>query len=85
MGVFEMVVLIVLIGTVGKVARAHARGRVPAGTEREIQVLRDALRANELRLGQAEDRVAELGEKLVFVEALLAKPAERSGLPPGAP
>jgi hypothetical protein len=83
MGPFEMVVLIVFIGTVGKVAQTFmARpSRLGApGADDRIRVLETELRANEARLAQAEEKVAELGEKLVFVEQLLARPESHAQL-----
>lgn len=87
MGVFEMVVIVVFLGTVGKVAQAML-GRAPhgdaAGTADHLRRLEAELRSNELRLAQAEEKVAELGEKLHFVEDLLAKPRRAAELPPPA-
>ncbi len=82
MGVFEMVVAIVFIGTVGKLLRAHLGGRPAVEAGDRIQALEAALHTNELRLSQAEDRLAELGEKVVFVENLLTPGESRSPLPP---
>jgi hypothetical protein len=78
MGVFEMVVAIVFIATAGKVMAARLRGRsgpagAGAGGER-IRALEAALYAQETRLSLAEAQVGELGEKLEFMENLLAKP-----------
>jgi len=84
MGVFEMVVAIVALGTFGKVAQSFAaRGaRVEAaGTAERIRKLEAELRASEARLAQTEERVAELDEKLGFVENLLAKPGDAPRLP----
>ena len=87
MGPFEMVVLIVFIATAGKVADTLASrlgGRGGVGEER-IRALEAELRANEARVVQTEEQVAQLGEKLGFVEALLAQPArpvEISAPPP---
>ncbi len=82
MSVFTMVVLIVLIGTLGKILQGFA-GRsaapLPDGRLRELEA---ALHANELRLAQTEERLEEMGEKLVFVEGLLQAPAKAPGLPP---
>lgn len=81
MDVFTMVVLIILIGTVGKVLRSFARrsaAPLPDGRLRELEA---ALRANELRLAQTEERLEEMGEKLVFVEGLLEAPAKAPALP----
>lgn len=87
MGVFEMVVAIVFITTVGKAIASRGRRRPMVEDPTRVAALEEALRANELRLAQTEDRVAELGEKLVFVENLLAAPGEASrlGPPPAAP
>jgi hypothetical protein len=84
MGVFEMVVVLVLIGTAGKVARAFAPRRLPAETEARVRALEAALQASEARLAETEERVADLGEKLVFMEDLLASPERRTPLPPGS-
>ena len=83
MGVFEMVVLIVFISTVGKVVHSAVatRGAGLPGGEDRIRALEQELRANEARLSQAEERVAELSEKVVFVERLLEKPAPAGRLP----
>lgn len=81
MGVFEMVVAIVFIGTAGKLLRAHLGGKPAVEAGGRVEALEAALRANELRLSQTEDRVAELGEKLVFVENLLGPAAEHARLP----
>ena len=83
MGVFEMIVILTLIGTAGKIVQsALARAPRDAGAEDRIRALETELRANELRLTQAEERVAELGEKLDFVETLLTSPERMSQLPP---
>ncbi len=86
MGVFEMVVAVVLISAVGRVAQTFARRSrgTDAATAERIQKLEADLRASELRLSQAEEKVAELDEKLGFVENLLAAPGRASQLPPGA-
>jgi len=84
MGVFEMVVIIVFIGTAGKVARSAFARRVDGqseSTKNALQALEDELRANELRLTNAEARVEDLGEKLRFVENLLAAPDRHATLP----
>lgn len=92
MGPFEMVVIIALLGTLGKlghpVVRAlSARLSRPAGAvdSAQVQALRSALGATEDRLAQAEDRITELDEKLRFVEGLLEKPATANSLPPSVP
>jgi hypothetical protein len=84
-----MVVIIVLLGTVGKLAQPVVRALSsrlsrPAGAPdgAQVQALRSALGATEDRLAQAEDRITELDEKLRFVEGLLEKPATGRGLPP---
>lgn len=82
MGVFEMVVAIVFITTVGKVAAGAVRRRPVEIDTPRVAALEAQLRANELRLSQTEDRVAELGEKLVFVENLLDAPEQASRLAP---
>ena len=77
MGPFEMVVLIVFIATAGKVAEtlvSRLSGPRGAGEER-IKALEAELRANEARLVQTEEHVADLTEKLDFVESLLGQPA----------
>ena len=81
MGVFEMVVLIVFITTVGKIMQSRRPRGVDASLVKErIQALEAELRASELRLAQTEERVADLDEKLDFMEKLLAKPADHPGL-----
>ena len=82
MGVFGMVVVIVFIGTVGKVAQEWAGKRSSGASENQIRALESALQANEARLTQTEEKVADLSEKLHFLEALLDKPEEHSRLPP---
>ena len=86
-GVFTMVVLIVLIATAGKVVESMLARRPPRGEigEERVRALEAEMRANEARLALAEEQVAELGEKLGFVEALLAKPAPPAELPPSTP
>jgi hypothetical protein len=84
MGVFEMVVLLVFIGTAGKVAvQTLARGSrsIPPGEEQRIRDLETELRAAEDRLALTEDRVTDLSEKLAFMEQLLARPEEAARLP----
>lgn len=81
MGVFEMVVAIVFIGTAGKLLRAYVGAKPAVEASGRVEALESALRANELRLSQTEDRVAELGEKLVFVENLLGPAEEHARLP----
>jgi hypothetical protein len=81
MGVFEMVVAIVFIATLGKVAVARARGHGESASEDRVRALEAALHANEARLGQTEARLEELGEKLVFVENLLTPPDPATQLP----
>jgi hypothetical protein len=81
MGVFEMVVAIVFIGTAGKVLRAWVGGKPAVEAGSRVEALEAALRANELRLSQTEDRVTELGEKLAFVENLLGPAEDHARLP----
>jgi hypothetical protein len=85
MGVFEMVVLIVFIATVGKVADSLVSrgGGSDAAARARIAALEAQLLANEARVAQSEERVMELGEKLDFVESLLAQPGSPSRLPEG--
>jgi hypothetical protein len=85
MGVFEMVVSLVFIGTLGKVAKEYFRSgrRGPAAAEEQrIQVLETELRSAEERLALTEDRVSDLTEKLVFLERLLAEPEGRGRIDP---
>lgn len=86
-GVFMMIVLIVLITTAGKVVGTMVAGRTPRDGigEGRIRALEEELRANEARLALAEEQVADLSEKLGFVEALLAKPAPPREIPAPAP
>ncbi len=87
MGVFEMVVALVFIATLGKTLgeyfRSSRRGLPPAEQSR-IQALEAELRSTEERLALTEDRVCDLSEKLVFVEKLLATPDEKGRLRPPA-
>jgi hypothetical protein len=84
MGVFEMVVAIVAISTIGRVVQSYHKGRAGGAAKAEIQELRSAVESNELRLIQAEEKVADLTEKLTFVESLLASPERHSQLPPSS-
>jgi hypothetical protein len=84
MGVFEFVLGIMFIGAIGKVAQAYAGRRGSSGSEEQIRSLEAALQANEARLTQTEERVADLSEKLHFVEEVLSKPVEHSQLPPSS-
>ncbi|MBW3628927.1 MAG: hypothetical protein KY464_06480 [Gemmatimonadetes bacterium] len=87
MSVFAFVILVIILTGLGKpIAQALAnrlerqRG---VGGGAEILELRSALRSTEERLGHAEDRIADMDEKLRFVEGLLAQP-NRAGELPGA-
>jgi uncharacterized coiled-coil protein SlyX len=85
MGVLEMIVILVFIVTAGELGKSfisRSTRSITSGTENKIQTLEAELRANEERLGHTEERVAELTEKLSFVENLLAKPPSSSSLPP---
>lgn len=82
MGVFEMVVALVLIGTAGRVAQAFAKRPKPGDGEGRMRALEATLQASELRLAQAEERMAELGDKVGFLEALLDRPDRHAPLPP---
>ena len=86
-GVFMMIVLIVLIATAGKVVGTMVAGRAPRDEigEGRIRALEEEMRANEARLAQAEEQVADLSEKLGFVEALLSKPTPPREIPAPAP
>lgn len=84
MGVFEMVVLIVFITTVGKAVQARSRGRGHGASDDRVRALEASLRANEARLEQTESRLEELEEKVVFVEKLLSPPDRSTQLPPSA-
>jgi hypothetical protein len=85
MGVFEMVVALVFIGTVGKTVseyfRSSRRG-LPPGDETRIRALETELRSAEERLALTEDRVTDLSEKLIFMEKLLSTPEEKGRLRP---
>ena len=82
MGPFEMVVLIVFIATFGKVAETLVSRLAPRGAgEERLKALEAEVKANEARVLQAEEQVAELTEKLGFMEALLANPARQPELP----
>ncbi|CAN5294537.1 hypothetical protein BH24GEM2_BH24GEM2_17750 [soil metagenome] len=84
MGVFEFVIVIVLIGAAGRAAQAYAGRSASGGSNEQIRALEAALQANEARWTQTEEKVADLSEKLHFVEDLLAKPEEHSQLPPSS-
>jgi hypothetical protein len=90
MGLFEMVVLVTFIATVGKVAEAllSRAGGSSSGAGRErVDALEAELRASNSRLAQAEEKVAELSEKVEFMENLLAgpRPAPRLTEPASGP
>lgn len=85
MSVFALVILVIVLAGLGKpIARALAnrlereRG---IGDAAEVLALRSALRSAEERLGHVEDRVADMDEKLRFMEGLLAKPNRGAELP----
>ena len=83
MGLFEMVVVVTFIATVGKVAEAVlSRSRdASSGAGRErVDALEAELRASSSRLAHAEEKVAELSEKVEFMENLLAGPRPASRL-----
>jgi hypothetical protein len=79
MGVFEFVLAIVLISTVGKIIQERVK-RVPPPAQapplppREVQELRDTLDGMDERLGRLE-------EERDFYRALLEDPRRREGLP----
>lgn len=82
MGVFEMVVALVLIATVGEVVKTAVAGRKEgAGSEARVAALEAQLQTTETRLGYAEERVTELSEKVDFLENLLAPPGAPGRLP----
>lgn len=77
MGVFEMVVALVFIGTVGKTIQSFVERAPASGADStRVRQLEAALNATETRLEHTEHRLAELNEKFVFMERLLAPPAE---------
>jgi|GEM_PF-4368540 len=85
MGLFEMIVLLVLIGTAGKVGTAlvgRSSRALTTGADRRIQALEAELRAAEERLALTEDRIVDLSEKVSFVENLLDTPDRKVRLPP---
>lgn len=85
MGVFEMVVILVFIGTAGKVAQSYFSRPSHRGSdaaESRLQALEAEVRTGELRLSQVEERAAELTEKLRFMEDLLAAPRPDARLAP---
>jgi hypothetical protein len=61
-------------------ARIARGGQIPG--EERIRALEAELSATRARLGEAEEQLAGLGEKVEFVESLLAQPAPRATLPP---
>lgn len=83
-----MVVLIVALGTLGKLGKPVAsalaerisRGERPGDADR-IQALQAEVQMNEQRVALTEERVNELTEKLSFMENLLAQPAQTAELP----
>lgn len=84
MGVFEMIVLVVFIAAAGEVLKTAVAGRKNSAAEVEsgrIAELEAHLQANETRLLDAEERVNELGEKVEFLENLLARPDAPGQLP----
>ncbi len=82
MGPFEMVVLLVLIGTIGKTIQSFAhRPRVGPGEQNRMQALEAELRSTQERLLLTEDKVADLNEKLGFMEKLLANPESAPAIP----
>jgi hypothetical protein len=87
MGIFEMIVILVFIVTIGELGKAFisrsSRG-ITSGGESRMNALEAELRANEERLAHTEERVADLTEKLRFVENLLARPPSNSSLPPSS-
>jgi hypothetical protein len=90
MGLFEMVVLVTFIATVGKVAEAalSRTGRsAPGAAPDRVDALEGELRASNSRLALAEEKVAELTEKVEFMENLLAgpRPASRLAEPAAGP
>jgi uncharacterized coiled-coil protein SlyX len=85
MGVFEMIVILVFIVTVGELGKAfisRSSRNITSGSENRINALEAELRANEERLTHTEERVTDLTEKLRFVENLLAEPPSNRPLPP---
>lgn len=86
MGVFELVVLLVFIATIGKVADSlisRSGTALDADTKARLADLEAQLQANDARVSQAEEKVAELEEKLVFMENLLAQPERPARLTGG--
>jgi uncharacterized coiled-coil protein SlyX len=87
MGVFEMIVVLVFIVTLGELGKAfisRSHRSITSGSESRINALEAELRVNEERLAQTEERVTDLTEKLRFVENLLAEPPSKSSLPPSS-
>lgn len=84
MGLFEMVVLVTFIATVGKVAESvlsRTAGSGSGAARERLAALEAELRASSARLAQAEEKVAELSEKVEFMENILAGPRPASRLP----
>lgn len=88
MGVFEFILLLVLISTFGKVVSQRGRRFPPPPTEPprlppgELQELRETLE-------RMDERLARIEEERDFYRALLDDPGRREGLPspedPGEP
>ena len=82
MGVFEMIVLLVFIVTVGEVVKTAVAGRNEgAGAKAVVGAVEAKLLEAETRLGAAEERVNQLEEKVDFLENLLARPEAPGRLP----
>ena len=86
MGVFEMVVLLVFIATVGKVADSfisRPRAAPDSDVKARLADFEAQLQTSDVRVAQAEEKVAELEEKLTFMENLLAQPQNPARLKGG--
>ena len=79
MGVFEFIILIVLISTAGKVLLSRSnRPRLPEGVRsQDIDQLNEAV-------GDLHTRLAKLEEERDFYRALLESPDRQKGLEPPA-
>jgi hypothetical protein len=78
MGPFEMVVAITLIAAVGKFAQSlvsRPRSTDEPAARQRLERLESQLQGTEARLTHSEERVADLAEKLEFMENLLASSA----------
>ena len=80
MGVFEFIIVLVLISTAGKVvsrrqARLELPGKTPSGEPGELERIRDAM-------DDMSGRLQRLEEERDFYKDLLDAPGRRRAIPP---